>query len=376
MSALYGAAAFLVGAGLSLGFALLWLRRMQRPRRTLTSQLLDLRSSCEQDFLGGLAHSAQVAVQLGYSGMHWAGTWYGASVSGSVGAPINQALPLTYCACSLRQPDVSLVVQLGLTGLRGEARLFAEQSAHVLFAVFDGALASRQLALVSTTAQRAKLAVFLQHDMRNLTQWVELLADDFDSARTKEDLLDTAQRAQRSAPWARDRAQRIAMTILKPTDFQDSGDFTRSVSTPADWRELLLQEDVAQAALLHQVRIAFHQSEDVRPPVWSPKAWMAVVDNVLGNASRLGREAMVKAVVRVQVLARPDATEVHFHTPGIALNVPLSRVFEPGVSGAPGRSGLGMYQARGYVLAEGGQLSASLIDNALCVTLCMPCKNS
>ena len=66
---LYEAAALLVAAGMSLGFALLWLRNGMRRRRHVLDELLALRKVLEQDLLEGLSASGALILRLGLRGI-------------------------------------------------------------------------------------------------------------------------------------------------------------------------------------------------------------------------------------------------------------------------------------------------------------------
>lgn len=361
MTWLYVAAALLVAAGLSLGFALLWLRRAAQRRRHVLAELLDLREPLQRDFLAGLAQSGDLILRLGLRGMHWEGHWYGAPIEGGSGDGARDAAVLEH---AFAQPDVFLAVRVSVRGLHGEARLFAEQSAQLLFAILEGALAARELALVSSMAQRARVAVFLQHDMRNLTQWVELVAEDFESAASDASLLNKAKRVQKGAASARDRAQRISSALLRPGAGREE----------ERWEPLDLQQGLADAAAMHQVAVT---DIPAFPPLrWSAAAWNATLDNVLGNVSRLAREKLQPACCVVRLRRETDSLQVSFDTPDLPLEVPVRRLFEPWVAAAPGGTGLGLYQVRKMVLSAGGELKAEPCGAGLSVTLCIPCKKS
>ena len=359
---LYEAAALLVAAGMSLGFALLWLRNGMRRRRHVLDELLALRKVLEQDPLEGLSASGALILRLGLRGMRWQGQWYGAPVQGAVGdGASSQAGALSH---DFAQADIQLNLRVSLRGLRGEARLFAEQSAQMLFAIFEGALAARELALVSSMAQRARVAVFVQHDMRNLAQWVALVADDMDQAQTPAEIVRSVQRLREGASLARDRAQRISAALLRP----DSG-----AGQAERWQPLDVLDDLAQAAAMHQVVLQIEPGPAGGLTLdWSASAWAAVLDNLLGNASRLSRERVGSARCKVRIAHTGQMLEISFETPDLPLEVPLPRLFEPWVGASPGGSGLGLYQARRVVLAAGGDLRAQPCGTGLSVTLSIP----
>jgi len=370
-------AAFLVGGGLGLAFALVWLRRGARRRRRVLSGALALRARFERDPLATLSGCSDWIADADLPGMEWEGEWYGARVSGSIGAPPSAQRPFDRLSQAFSQTDVQLRVTMSLRGVRGEARLFAEQAAQWLFVVLEGALAARELALTASMAQRARLAVFVQHDMRNLAQWVELLAEDLGQAETSDVLLEQAQRLRQGAAAARDRAQRI-MAAMSRNSAQAAAE------TPAwsdlHWRVLDLRAELEQGAALHQVALNFTGEWSSRPEApWDPQAWAVVLDNILGNISRLSREILLPAQCAVRWLPRGErgeTGELSFDTPQLPIRVPLDRLFEPWVGTSPTGSGLGLYQARRAALAAHGDLWATAFGSGLSVTLCINCKNS
>lgn len=80
MNNLYGAAIALMVAGLSIGVALLWLRRLSRLHRQRMDQLLALREALHEDPLGTLLRHQNTLARLGLRSIDWQGSWYGSPV--------------------------------------------------------------------------------------------------------------------------------------------------------------------------------------------------------------------------------------------------------------------------------------------------------
>lgn len=383
---LYDAAVALVVAGLSVGLTMLWLRYLSRQHRRRMDQLLALREALHDDLLGTLVLQQQTLADLGLRSLDWRGNWYGSPVFTRLGAkiPLNlneggpalapdgQRLNDRVLYKHFRYDDISLEFRIGLKGLRGERHLFAAQAAEVLFAMIQGALAARQLALVAAASQRAKVGVFLQHDMRNLAQWVQLVAEDFGSAKSDAELLTRAKRLRKNAALATNRAERMTRALLNPA-------WQASVSAPLEPHDLPvvelldLAEHIAQAAELHQVEIDLVGTANVE---WDSHALATVLDNVLGNVSSLSRERMLRSSCRVVVKQQAQRTWVDFETPQLPLEIPLEKLFEPWASSGPVNKGLGMYQARKQAEAAGGELLAETLGEGIRIRLSIPCKKS
>jgi signal transduction histidine kinase len=376
---LYSLAVALVAAGLSVGTTLLWLRYLSRLHRHRMDQLLALRDQLHEDPLGTLMRHQQTLAQVGLRSIDWQGRWYGAPVVGSLGAAVLPAQPqgsgLGVLTQLFQYDDISLTLRVGLKGLRGERLLFAMQAAEVLFAMLQGALAARQLALVAAVNQRARVGVFLQHDMRNLAQWVQLVAEDFGAADSDELLMLRARRLRKNATLAADRAKRMAQALLNPA---------WQPAAQAEFTALDLPAQVLQAGHLHQVAIELEGTATLQ---WDGAALATVLDNLLGNVSGLSRERLLAA--HCKVVIREAAGEVgevggevgrhirvHFETPHLPLEIPLEKLFEPWSNSRALHKGLGMYQARKQAEQAGGQLYAEHLGSGLRVVLCVPCQKS
>ncbi len=376
---LYSLAVALVAAGLSVGIALLWLRYLSRLHRQRIDQLLALRDQLHADPLGTLLRHQHTLAQVGLRSIDWQGSWYGAPVAGSLGAAVKPAQVLDAGPGVLSQlfqyDDISLTLRVGLKGLRGERLLFAMQAAEVLFAMLQGALAARQLALVAAVNQRARVGVFLQHDMRNLAQWVQLVAEDFGAADTDELLMLRARRLRKNAALAADRAKRMAQALLNPA---------WQPAAQAELTALDLPAQILQAGHLHQVAIELEGRAALQ---WDGAALATVLDNLLGNVSGLSRERLLATYCKVVILeAAGEVGEVggevgqhirvHFETPHLPLEIPLEKLFEPWSNPRTLNKGLGMYQARKQAEQAGGQLYAEHLGRGIRVVLCIPCQKS
>jgi signal transduction histidine kinase len=358
----------LVAAGLSVGITLLWLRYLSRLHRQRTDQLLALRDELHEDPLGTLLRHQHTLAQVGLCSIDWQGSWYGAPVAGSLGASVKPAQTPGTGTAVLSQlfqyDDISLTLRVGLKGLHGERRLFAMQAAEVLFAMLQGALSARQLALVAAVNQRARVGVFLQHDMRNLAQWVQLVADDFGAADTDDILMLRARRLRSNAALAAERAQRMAQALLNPA-------WQTSAQTQLTALDLAAQ--ILQAGQLHQVEIELEGAATLQ---WDGAALATVLDNLLGNVSGLSRERLRVAHCRVVISEAGQHIRVSFETPHLPLELPLEKLFEPWSNPRALNKGLGMYQARKQAEQAGGQLYAEHLGSGIRVVLCLPCQKS
>jgi signal transduction histidine kinase len=355
-------------AGLTLWLTSLALSRRSRRYQSGMQTLLQLGGSSLEP-LDIPAAAWPVLQDAGWQSLWWEGDWYGQPVQGSLGAsadqPQRKAAPQTFTLSS--GDEVQLHIQMLHSAPRGEQRIFAIQLAQVFVLLLETRLRERTGALSAALAERARLSLYLQHDMRNLAQWVGWVSTDFANAQTEPDLLAAAQRLRGNAPLAQERARRLNAALGK------SG----KTALPC---EMGMREALNHAASMAGVEI----SVEGDAVAWiAPDVLSRALDNLLSNLAagwREGRTQPPNAKLR-DVPARdgqPDMAALTLHCPLPAQGMDLApeRLFEPFASGRPGGQGLGLYQARKSLRESGGDLKASVAHGCLRFELLIPQKRT
>jgi len=303
-----------------------------------------------------------VLQDAGWQSLVWQGDWYGQVVQGTLGLPWtalpNMAAVQSYELAS--GDEVHLTLRLLHGAPRGEQRLFATHLAQVFLLLLETRLRERTGALAVALAERARLSLYLQHDMRNMTQWVSWVSADFASANTPQALLAAAQRLKDNAPLAQERAQRLNTALGK----------TPHADTPA---LMDLRQALEQAARLAGLELPV----EGEATGWiAPGALARALDNLLSHLAsdwREGRTAQPRATLES---ASPNSalSTVTLWCPLAAsgTGVAPEKLFEPFASGRPGGLGLGLYQARKSLREARGSLVASVVGTQLCFVLQLP----
>lgn len=347
-----------LAAGFTLWLTSLALARRARRYQASMQALLELAGGHLEPL--ELPAAAWPALQAaGWSGLQWAGDWYGQSVQGTLGAPPasvpGRAQQQTHQVHS--GDEVRLAITLQHAVPRGEQRLFANQLAQVFLLLLETRLRERTGALSAALAERARLSLYLQHDMRNLAQWVLWVSADFAHAHTPADLMAAAQRLHDNAPMAQTRALRLNAALGK----------TAQAAQPST---VALAEALLEAASLAGIEV--HTTGQAAAHI-APELLARALDNLLSNLAADWREGRS---------LRPSA-ELHTHTgsvqlvltcplPAQGMALPPEKLFEPFASGRPGGLGLGLYQARKSLREAGGDLRATAEPGQLRFVLSMP----
>ena len=311
-----------------------------------------------------------VLAAAGWQHLSLSGDWFGHAVHTEFEADCPKAmrplLPQTTHGMTFQidsGDDVALRLQLTHCVNRGEGRLLANQLAEVLVLLMDSSLRTRTEAISVALAQRGRLSLYLQHDMRNLAQWVGWVCTDFEACPDAPTLHAAARRLQENAPIARERAQRLIAALGKNpvNDLPATVDLRTAITTAA-----------------HLAGMGVNLSGQAT-------AWLAadvlarVLDNLFSNLAPHWREApLIKPTVQLRQVAAsgtaPAAAEIDFFSPWPPSEAPLApeKLFEPFASGRPGGLGLGLYQARKSLRDAGGELRAAPVDGGVNFWLRMP----
>ncbi|MGE5386838.1 MAG: hypothetical protein ACM3SV_13235, partial [Betaproteobacteria bacterium] len=171
-----------VAVGLALLVAGFHLNRRARAQQRRMQNLLQL-ASLEIEPLELPAAAWPELAGAGWRYLHWEGSWFGQPVAGELGTPPaagSRAIPLDFELGN--GEDIRLKLALTHEASGGEHRLFAEPLARVFVLLLEARLRARSEALSAALAERARLSLYLQHDMRNQAQWVSWVCADFIAA--------------------------------------------------------------------------------------------------------------------------------------------------------------------------------------------------
>jgi hypothetical protein len=354
---------FLIAAGIAILGASFRIARLAHSYRRRLENLLQL-ASLPLDPLELPAAAWGDLESGGWRRLSWEGSWFGQPVSGTLeaGAKKSRKTPVAPLEFDLASGDeVRLHVSLTHADAWGESRLFADHLARVFVLLLETRLHARTEALSAALAERARLSLYLQHDMRNQAQWVLWVADDFASSEGDASMLSAAHRLRDNAGLARDRAERLIAALGRHPMIEQASSVELHVAA-------------RQAARLAGVEPVI-EGEAL---VWVATGLLArALDNLFGNLAAGWRETpTVTPRLSLQTISSGGSriVELDFFCPWPPGIKPLAqeKIFEPFASGRPSGLGLGLYQARKSLREAGGDLQARAEAEGLRFLLRLP----
>ncbi len=352
----------LVSVGLMLLLAAwaVW-HRGQRIRRCI-AELLALPTDMHPLRWPEKAHP--ILGRAGVAGIDWDGVWFGDAVCGHWGPPTEAHWPSQTLHAG---PDCQITLRWADVARTDEARALTLAVVDVFAQTWLSRMRERTQAVAVALAQRAHVQLYWQHDMRNLAQWVGLLAEEFSTA-PPDQLPRLAQRLQRQAPLLQARAQKLLAATEAPAE-------NLTKDTPlADARHLL--DNAAElAGLALEVHAMAGAPKLPALPLDAPQAEALerALDNIFSNIARDSTARHNATPMSCECRVQDGALHARLHTPKLATPWPR-RAFEP-LKSSTG-SGMGLYQARRSLRDAQGDLQASETPEGVIFSIVVPLSST
>lgn len=324
----------LVGATIGTVLATLWYKARKAGRLNLA-----LIRQNEQDAFDApsfLAGAWMLLAQSGLRGLSWRLDWFGVVTQGKGGQPKGRPT-----LRNITVGEMSVAVTFYQHDGRGEQRYFEE----TLIETFMLLLRMDMLIKAGTTdaalSHMSRLNLFLQHDMKNIAQFIQLMADQLASVPEgkEQNVLNYLRVA---TPLIRHRADRIVRTLTVGVDPVEAS------------RRLPLRPLLEQICGLYGLPCTITGDADVEV---AGSALETVLDNILKNYQDLGqRDNIADLHMQIAITERGGLADITLQAPAAAPVAALERLFEPFWSSTPAGLGVGLYQARHLMESQGGEL--------------------
>jgi signal transduction histidine kinase len=333
MIELFQVYATVIGLTIAVVLAALWYKARAADRLNL--ELIGLNEQQRFDTIAFLEASWSLLARGSLRGLAWRLDWFGALCEGQGGLLEGRARQRTVEVGEMRA-TITFYQHEG----RGEQRYFEE----TLIATFMLLLRMDMLIKAGTTdaalSHMARLNLFLQHDMKNIAQFIQLMADQVANVPPgrEQQVLDYLRVA---TPLIRHRADRIVRTLTVGTE-DDAAQ-----SQP-------LRPLLAQMCELYQLGAQIEGDADV---LVAGNALETVLDNIFRNYQDFRqREQLAALDVHIRISEEGGVVELVLQAPGTAPAATPQRWFEPFWSSNPNGLGIGLYQARHLMETQGGSL--------------------
>ena len=327
----------LVGVTMGAVMAALWYK--SRRASMLNLALIRLNEQHQFDTPAFLEHAWSLLARSTLRGFGWRLNWFGVIKEGHGGLAKGC---LTERAIEVG--EMALSVRFYRHEGRGEQRYFEETLMETVLLLLRTDMLIKAAATDATLAQMARLNLFLQHDMKNIAQFIQLMGDQLASIPQGKEhqVLDYLRLA---TPLVRHRADRIVRTL------------TLGAAPAEPCRPIALRALLQQLCSLYQLKHVILGDAEVET---AGSSLEVVLDNILKNYQDLAlRERITDLCIDMVIGAQGAMVEVTIRAPQAGRASAPERLFEPFWSSTQDGLGIGLYQAQHLMQQQGGALFAT-----------------
>lgn len=346
---------YLIIIGGSILAATAWLLYRARIQTRQAQELVKLNESLNFDLPNFLRQCWPILRVGGFVGLRWRLEWFGTSISGENGAVTEASLHHVFDI-----QEITLDINLYHQTRGWEQRYFSRMLADSFFLLLRMNIWIKVGATRGTFDQTAKMTVFLQHDMKNLVQLVNLAADQLEDRQEGKDEKLIAS-LSKSIPAIRDRANYVLNSIAV-----SRGNRRRS--------SILISGALKNTAALFEVDINIQGDATVNT---SEEALQSILENIVGNyAGQTTKDKTALLDLEAKVSQSEETITIEIQDVNGKPVLMPERLFEPFWSNKGSGRGIGLYQSRQLANAQGGQLIAEAkINSPLKFILQLPIQN-
>lgn len=333
---------YLILCGCTIGAVLWYLWRQALAVNRLNLALIAANEAAEHDALRFLGASWQILSQAQLRGMQWQLTWFGVPGTGQYGKCHGN-----YISHQVQAPEMQVQIQLYTGKRRGEQGYFVETVIATFLLLLRTDMLIKSTTTTSTFMHMAKLNLFLQHDIKNIAQFIQLMTDQLENMADNQAKL-VLDNLRNVAPLVRQRADRIVQTLTVGQDQVQALE-------PIALREQA--QKIAQIFLLSTHIIG--DATVLMPSRNIDCALENILKNYYDDSIREGRS---KPIIEILIMRQVDAVEMRIFARDVQAprELQFERLFEPFWSSDPHGTGIGLYQAKQLLETCGASLQAHI----------------
>jgi signal transduction histidine kinase len=327
----------LIVIGSTIGVVLAYLWRQARGASNVSLALIRLNEQLQFDTPAFLRSAWPLLSQSGLRGISWKLDWFGVPIEGQCGRPGGRSLDKEILVAEMK---LNIRFQ---QHRHGERRYFDESLIETFLLLLRTDMWIKAGAIDATFAQMSKLSLFLQHDMKNVAQFIQLMADQLAAvpAGKEQQVLDYLRTA---APLIRHRADRIVRTLT-------AGQSAERL------RPIQVEDELAQTCSLYRLECTINGAALIHVP---ENTLDSALDNILKNYADLSvRNQAVKPVLTIDIANDKAAVVITIAADKVPAVTQIERLFEPFWSSDPAGLGIGLYQAKQMLEICGGTVGVN-----------------
>lgn len=326
----------LLVVGITLLGVITYLKNQSLKLNRAILQLYRLNHQVNQDVLDFIDQAWDILETFGFEGLYGEIDWFGEEVSYQKGRQTKYEYPIY-----LHEDEMAIKLRLYHQKLGGEKQMMAEVLQHAFLILLSQDLLSKKSQLNLSYRRLEKYRLFLQHDVKNLAQFIRLLTDQVSLASTDQEKIHVMTRLKELLPAISERSARVVdqFKFDQPNygdvDMVDLGSLIEELAKGLELRVNL----VGDAKVLSSKNLV-----------------KQIIVTLLENFKDHQQQDFLQAL-EVHLNQRSSIAEVTILQPGkLSEVVKAERMFEPFWTTSEGGMGLGLYITRELLKISRGEI--------------------
>ena len=314
--------------GFTLLITAIYFRQQSRRLKRAVAELYNLNDACEQDALNFFDAAWPQLQSVGCLGLSGEIEWFGENRYVSFGQELSRDNYTRDCSITVDDMSFSIVVQLTREACQSDsiANLVLTTFTHIL----EQDLILKKAEILTSQRHLERYQLFVQHEIKNISQFIQLLAEQVAIANNDEQKLKLITRVQETLPLMAKRARRTIEQMQQPLT------------------ELLKYESIKLEELLQEIINMYELNAEVigQANTALPRELLAeVFKNILGNYRD---HELNEGKIRINIEPNEfNYLNVVIQNKAKCLeHVQPERMFEPFWTSSENGMGLGLFLAR------------------------------
>ena len=324
---------FLMGSTLLAAF--FYLRSQSYKLKKLILKLYQINAEVDRDVLDFIENSWPVLQSAGVRGLKGAIDWYGEEKKLSKGVEAVESFPIV-----IDERDIQIHLVLTTDSLHGENRLLSSLVLQTFMMLLSHSVSSKMSQFLMSQKQLERYQLFVQHDVKNIAQFISLLATQVEKASSEEAKLKTMDRLAMVLPSISEKAHKVISQLRQVDIVLD------------DVAKVSLSYEIEKVARVLELSVQVEGEETV---FVSEVLLSQVLNNVLANFKDHS-----PAGTEIFVLIKPVNQDVCIEFSRLAMDsdqaVASERLFEPFWTTSQSGMGLGLFLTRELLQKIGGKV--------------------
>ncbi len=345
----------LIFIGMALLFAVYYFRSQSKKLSRALSDLYRLNQSVQQDALNFFEQSWPILEQLGCLSMEADIQWFGENKQLLFGVPSNKGRRYVF---NVAQDDMVFSLRVVLNRKASEPESLSFLVLKTFISILEQNLILKRSEILASQKRLERYQLFVQHEIKNIAQFIQLLCEQVKHIEKKEDKLKLVDRLKTTLPPMAERAKKTVLHMKRPAE------------------QVYECSELQVHALLKEVLGMYGLTALIlgKATVCLPRElFIEALKNVLGN---FRDHCSIKQDITIHIeLIKETTVSIKISAQKVQqTTMEPERLFEPFWTTSDSGMGLGLFLARELLKQMKGQIEFEQQSKYFGFRLLLPCK--